>query len=134
MSLTRIGRQELADQAALPLVSHGLAGDATGRGQREVGDLAPQFGDGALLLGVDLARRTLAQPFGLLARRAKVGVTVLLRDFWARRDVVRLLAGLGEGGDALRLCVLAVLSGLLGILESPARSTRVDPRASWRRA
>ena len=48
-----------------------LADDPAGRGEGEVGDLAAELGDRALLLGVDLGGRALAQPLelGLASRR-----------------------------------------------------------------
>ena len=123
--------EELLDQPALALVGHRLADDRAGGREGEVGDLAADLGDRALLLGLDLRGRPLAQPLELLAGRGDVRVARLLGDLLgAGQDVVRLATGLAERGDALRLGALAVAARLLGVLAAPARSAPCGRRAS----
>ena len=96
-----------------------FADDAAGGRERQVGDLAAQLADGALLLRLDLRGRPDAHPLELLAGRGDVRVARLLGDLLgARQDVVRLAARLGQGGDPLGLGALAVATGLLGVLEA----------------
>ena len=116
--------QELLDEPPLALVGHRLADDLAGGEQREVGDLGPDVGDRADLLRLDLRGRPDAHPLELLAGRGDVRVTRLLGDLLGTgQDLVRLAARLAERGDALRLRVLAIPAGLLGVLEA-----LLDPR------
>ena len=112
-------------------VAHRLADDPAGSGQGEVGDLAAELADRALLLGVDLGRRALAQPLELGPRRGDVRVARLLGDLLgAGQDVVRLAAGLLERREALGLRGLAVAARLLGVAPGPARSAAAARSAS----
>ena len=94
-------RQELLDEPALALVGHRLADDLAGGEQREVGDLGPDVGDRAGLLGLDLGGGPDAHALELLAGRGDVRVARLLGDLLGTgQDVVRLAARLAERGDS----------------------------------
>src|SRR5258705_2658974 len=111
--------EELLDEPALALVGHRLPDEPSRRLQREVGDLAAELGQGALLLRGDLVGGADAHPLELLARCRDVGVARLLGNLLgARQDVVRLATRLGEGRQALLLRGLAVVLRLLGVAQA----------------
>ena len=113
----RIG-EEVGDELALTVTRHRLADDATGGREREVGHLAPQLGDGALALRVDLARRAFAQAGDLLAGGGNLLLAGLRRDLLGTiEDVVGLAPGLLERGLPLLLRRFTVAPGLLGVLQ-----------------
>src|SRR4029079_9264228 len=86
--------EEVLAEAALPIGAERRADDAAGSGQGEVGDLAAELADRALLLGVDLGRGALAQPLELGPPRGDVRVARILGDLLsAGQDVVRLATG-----------------------------------------
>ena len=110
--------QEVGDELALAVGGHRLTDHAPGGGEGEVGDLPAQLGDGPLLLRLDLGGGALLHPGELLAGGRDVLLARLGRDLLgAVDDLVRLAAGLLQGGEPLLLGGLAVATGLLGVLE-----------------
>ena len=96
-----------------------FADDRPAAREGQVGDLAAKLPDRALLLRLDVRGGPDAHALELLAGGGDVRVARLLGDLLgADQDVVRLAAGLRQGGDPLGLGALAVATGLLGVLEA----------------
>ena len=94
------------------------------RPQRQVGDLGPHVGEGALLLGLDLGGGLLAQALELRAGLGDVRVARLLGDLLGTgEDLVRLTACLGQRGRRSCSALSRSRARLLGVLEA-----LLDPR------
>ena len=77
------------------------------------------------------AAARVAHPLQLLAGGGDVRFAGLLGHLLgAGEDLVRLAAGLGEGGEPLLLRALAVAPGLLGVLEALLDALAARRRAS----